>query len=156
MSEKNKRILVVELIAIILSLLPVLLYLVVPTFTPTGAVVEKGSALAEQYEPERILFIAQACIYIGFPLISILASFFFAFFRFEWYLAMSAGPVSFLFACYIVVGPANLSALGITFFVVLLYTFAYAVLGSIIAYPTARLRAKTSKKDSPVINDGRL
>ena len=156
MSERNKRIFVVELIAIALSLLPLLFYFIIPAVTPEGQTIARTDPAAAPYEADRLLFIGQLCIFIGFPLISLLAGFFFAFFYFEWYLAMSAGPVSFLFSCYIVVGHANLLLLGITFPVVLLYTVAYTALGAIVAFPTARLRARAAASDpKKVINDGK-
>lgn len=139
MSDKTKKIIIVEVVAIVLSLLPLLLLLqVMPAVSESGELFAVGTPEAAAMEEERQFFIKGLCIYLIYPLTTALAAFFFAFFQYEWYLAILPGVMGFILSGFI---------MQLDVVTVVVFSCVCALAGLALALPTAWLRGKHLKKD---------
>lgn len=138
MSDKTKKIIIVEVVAIVLSLLPLLLLRVIPAVSESGEFFAVGSPEAEPFEAERVFFVCSLCIYLVYPLVTALTAFFFAFFQYEWYLSILPGVMGFILSSFI---------MRLDVVTVLVFSCVCALAGLALALPTAWLRAKHLKKD---------
>jgi len=153
MSEKTKKILVIEIVALVLSLLPLLLIAVIPGVDAAGNILEAGTELSPELEQERMFFIISLCVYMIFPFLSLVLGVFFPFFQYEWYLAALPGPMIVFFS--------GVFILGLDIGSVLIFMAIYFGIGCLGALPIIAFKKRREKDDprpktTKVVNDRRL
>lgn len=129
MSEKAKKIFIVEMLAIVLSLLPLLMQFVVPL------------VFGEELNEEMLEFIIGLVIFFVFPAVSILCGFFCALGGMDWISASLPGGIGFFLACitYMTSAVPILNAL--------LFSAVYISLAMLPAYLTQRYKTRREERD---------
>ncbi|MGI5899335.1 MAG: hypothetical protein ACOX8S_05345 [Christensenellales bacterium] len=122
MSKNAKDFFIVEVLAIIMSLTPLLLMWLTPRMV--------GEAMSE----ELFIFTEGLALYIVFPALSLLMSLIFAFLGMRWFISILAMPCALLFAAttYFPIGWLS----------VLVFGAAYGVIGMIVAWPVERYKKR--------------
>lgn len=153
MSEKTKKILVIEIIALVLSLLPLLLMAVVPGVDAAGNILDAGTELPPEIEQERMFFIVSLCLYMIFPFLSLVLGIFFPFFQYEWYFAALPGSMIVFFSGLFIMGLDIVSVL-----ISMVIYFGIGCLGAlpIISFKKRREKNDPRPKSTKVVNDRRL
>ena len=119
--------LIIEGLAILLSMLPLALMWVLPNM------------LEEVVGAELELFVGGLSIYILYPALSLVISFICAWFSMEWYIAILSVPCAFFLAA-ITYFPAAMVD-------ILLFVPGYAAVGALIAWPISRYKKRKSETD---------
>lgn len=122
MNKNARDFFIVEVLAIIMSLVPLLLMWLTPQMT--------GEAMNE----ELFVFTEGLALYITYPTLSLLLSFICAWVGMRWFISILTIPCALLFA-------------GTTYFAIgwlgiLIYGVIYAVMGTLAAWPVDRYKRR--------------
>ena len=122
MSKNTRDFFTVEILAIVMSFVPMLLMWLVPQITDEVA------------NEDMALFIYGAVVYLTYPAFNLLISFMCAWFGVEWYISILSIPCALIFAATTYY-PVDLVS-------VLIYGLVYAAIGAIAAYPMSRYKKR--------------
>ncbi len=122
MNKNVRDFLIVEVLAIIMSLVPLLLLWLTP------------GMVGEPMNEELFLFTEGLALYIVFPALSLILSFICAWLGMRWFVAILTMPCALIFAA------TTYFAIGWT--AVFVYAVAYAIIGMVAAWPAERYKRR--------------
>ena len=122
MSKNTRDFFTVEILAIILSFVPLLFMWLIPKMTNEAA------------NDDMALFVYGMVVFMTYPALNLLISFLCSWFGINWYISILSAPCALIFAATTYYPVDLLSGV--------IYCLIYAVLGAAVAFPVSRYKRR--------------